>query len=394
MAVLGICSLKGGVGKTSITLGLASAAIYAGLKTLVVDLDPQADTTMALGVLGAAENDVAAVLDNPSSLVVKSAIAPSPWNPDLLHAVVGSNASARHDGPSYAHRLTRLKHALESLNDEYDLILVDCPPSLGGLTRQGLTSCDRALIVTELGLFSVTAAGRAFQAIDEIRRESAPNLQPLGVLVNRVRARSSEQAFRQEELTKMFGPLILTTYIPERSALQQAQGAGSPIHAWPSRAARDLADRFDAVLSRALRSIARDKQAVQLPGAQSPQQDERVALESLAIDGNAQGQAVAGALAAELALEHETPSSRLGAMRLIRKLVPIPRALLPSRTLMNSGLMPATQPSGANSLIVTPLHVATVHMIKPKRFRPSLHGLRQSNNHKSMRLMPDDRVRA
>ncbi len=263
MAILGICSLKGGVGKTSVTLGLASAAIYAGMRTLVVDLDPQADTTLALGVSGAADNDVAAVLDNPSSFVVESAIASSPWNSELLHVLVGSNESARHDGPSYSHRLTRLKHALEFLEDRYDVILIDCPPSLGGLTRQGLTSCDRALVVTELGLFSVTAAARAFQAIDQIKSESAPQLKPLGVLVNRVRTRSSEQAYRQEELTGMFGPLILSTYIPERSALQQAQGAGSPIHAWPSRAARDLADRFDAVLARAMRSIARDHEIVQ-----------------------------------------------------------------------------------------------------------------------------------
>ncbi|WP_435300035.1 ParA family protein [Timonella sp. A28] len=260
MAVLGICSLKGGVGKTSITLGLASAAIHAGMRTLVVDLDPQADTSLALGVAGQAGNDIAAVLDNPSQFVIDSAKARSPWNPEKLHVLMGSSESVRHDGPSYAHRLTRLKQALESQESQYDLVLVDCPPSLGGLTRQGLTACDRALVVTELGLFSVTAAARAFQAIDEIRRQSAPELQPLGVLVNRVRARSSEQAFRQEELSNMFGPLVLTTYIPERSALQQAQGAGSPIHEWPSRAARDLADRFDAVLSRALRSIARIKE--------------------------------------------------------------------------------------------------------------------------------------
>lgn len=262
MAILGICSLKGGVGKTSVTLGLASAAIHAGMRTLVVDLDPQADTTLALGASGLADNDIAAVLDNPSSYVVQSAIARSPWNPDLLHVLMGSNESARHDGPSYEHRLTRLKNALSMLDGQYDLILIDCPPSLGGLTRQGLTSCDRALVVTELGLFSVTAAARAFQAIEEIRNASAPQLKPLGVLVNRVRTRSSEQAYRQEELTNMFGTLILDTYIPERSALQQAQGAGSPIHAWPSRAARDLADRFDAVLDYAVRSIKHDRSVV------------------------------------------------------------------------------------------------------------------------------------
>lgn len=181
--------------------------------------------------------------------------SPSPWNPEQLHVLCGSQESARHDGPTYAHRLNRLTTALAHVHDDYDLILIDCPPSLGGLTRQGLTASHRALIVTELGLFSVSAAVRAFHAIEDIRTTSAPDLAPLGVLVNRVRPQSSEQAYRYEELTDMFGPLIMPTYIPERAALQQAQGAGSPIHAWPSRAARDLAQRFDHVLARALQAL-------------------------------------------------------------------------------------------------------------------------------------------
>lgn len=263
MAVLGICSLKGGVGKTSVTLGLASAAYAAGLRTLVVDLDPQADTTLALGVSGHARTDVADVLDSPSKSVVESAIVPSLWNPEKLHIMMGSSESARHDGPTYTHRLTRLQTALEQITHPYDLVLIDCPPSLGGLTRQGLTACDRALVVTELGLFSVTAAGRAFTAIEDIRQTSAPHLQPLGVLVNRVRTRSSEQAFRQEELIGMFGSLVLPTYIPERAALAQAQGAGSAVHDWPSRAAKDLAQRFDEVLNIALDAMTEPSVEVQ-----------------------------------------------------------------------------------------------------------------------------------
>ena len=255
MAILGVCSLKGGVGKTSVTLGIASAALYARLKVLVVDLDPQGDTTLSLGVADSTTNCVAEVLDNPSLFVLRSAIATSPWNPEQLHVLCGSQESARHDGPTYAHRLNRLATALAHVHNDYDLILIDCPPSLGGLTRQGLTASHRALIVTELGLFSVSAAVRAFHAIEDIRTTSAPDLAPLGVLVNRVRPQSSEQAYRYEELTDMFGPLIMPTYIPERAALQQAQGAGSPIHAWPSRAARDLAQRFDHVLARALQAL-------------------------------------------------------------------------------------------------------------------------------------------
>lgn len=255
MAILGVCSLKGGVGKTSITLGLASAALAAGYRTLVVDLDPQADSTLALGATGAAAQDVAAVLDNPAPYVVESALAASAWDPDLVDVLMGSGDSARHDGPTQEHRLRRLASALDAVVGEYDLVLVDCPPSLGGLTRQGLTACDRALVVTEPGLFSVTAAGRALQAIDDLRRQQAPDLRPLGVLVNRVRARSSEQTFRQDELRSLFGPLVLSPVVPERAALQQAQGSGRSVHDWPGAAALELAEIFDTLLERAMRSM-------------------------------------------------------------------------------------------------------------------------------------------
>ena len=118
----------------------------------------------------------------------------------------------------------RLRYALSWVHG-YDLVIVDCPPSLGGLTRTGLAACDRALVVTEPGLFAVMAVGRAMRTIDELRRGPAPALQPLGIVVNRVRSRSIEQAFRLEELQTLYGPLVLTPPVPERAALQQAQGA-------------------------------------------------------------------------------------------------------------------------------------------------------------------------
>jgi len=251
--VLGVCSLKGGVGKTSVTLGLASAALARGVHTLVIDLDPQGDATMALGADGTDRLDVAAVLDDPRSSVVGRAIAPSAWADEGLDVMLGSARSAAYDGPGTGEDLDRLAFALSFIG-KYDLVLLDCPPSLGGLTRSGLMACDRAAVVTEPGLFSVMAVGRAMRTIDELRRGSPRALQPLGVVVNRVRDRSIEQAFRLEELRTLYGPLVLSPVIPERAALQQAQGAARGVHAWPGAPAAELAETFDELLDRALRA--------------------------------------------------------------------------------------------------------------------------------------------
>lgn len=252
--VVGVCSLKGGVGKTSVTLGLASAALERGVRTLVVDLDPQGDSTMALGTTAGA-GDVASVLDSPSPHSVATATVPSSWAEHGLDVLVGSERSVLHDRIDDSDA-DRLRQALSWVSG-YDLVLVDCPPSLGGLTRTGLTACDRAVVVTEPGLFAVMAVGRAMRTIDELRRGPAPSLQPLGIVVNRVRARSVEQAYRLQELQTLYGPLVLSPHVPERAALQQAQGAAQPVHVWPGAAAAELADVFDQLLDRALRAPRR-----------------------------------------------------------------------------------------------------------------------------------------
>ena len=235
------------------TLGLASAAANRGVRTLVIDLDPQGDATMALGARGADRLDVATVLADPRAWSVARAIAPSPWAADGLDVMLGSAQSAAHDGPGERDDVDRLAIALSFVTG-YELVLVDCPPSLGGLTRAGLTACDRALVVTEPGLFAVMAVGRALRTIDELRRGSARRLQPLGIVVNRVQSHTSEQAFRLEELRDRYGPLVLSPVVPERAALQQAQGAGRSVHGWPGAPAAELARAFELLLDLVLRS--------------------------------------------------------------------------------------------------------------------------------------------
>jgi cellulose biosynthesis protein BcsQ len=255
--VLSVSSLKGGVGKTTVTLGLASAAFARGVSTLVVDLDPQADVSTGMDVPVAAVN-VADVLASPKEKTVRAAITPSGWTRGrggVVDVMVGSPAAINFDGPHPSVRdIWKLEEALAHVEAEYDLVLVDCAPSLNALTRTAWAASDRVSVVTEPGLFSVAAADRALRAIEEIRRGLSPRLQPLGIIVNRARMQSLEHQFRIKELRDMFGPLVLSPQLPERTSHQQAQGAAKPLHVWPGESAQELARMFDQLLDRVLRT--------------------------------------------------------------------------------------------------------------------------------------------
>jgi cellulose biosynthesis protein BcsQ len=254
--VISVCSLKGGVGKTSMCLGIASAALARGVPTLVVDLDPQADATLGLDVTSDVSADVATVLSAARRDAVRTTVVASGWAPEggALDVLPGSGDVSSLDRPSGSERtLARLSQAIHSLEDNYRLVLIDCPPSLGAITRAGMGASHRAIVITEPALFSVTAADRALHAVNDVRRTSAPQLQPLGVLVNRYRERSPEHRYRLQELSEMFGPLVLSPAIRERSALQQAQGASQPIHRWPGAPAAELSAGFDSHLARIMR---------------------------------------------------------------------------------------------------------------------------------------------
>lgn len=289
MQVVATLSLKGGVGKTTVALGLAGAAQRHGVSTLVVDLDPQANATTALDPEPTTAT-VADVLDDPRAAVIRRAIAASGWGEDL-DVLVGAEQTERHNHPDPGvKQLHRLDRALERLacelrpapdghgdrggdgygdadgtadglgpaggnaTEPYRLVIVDCPPSLGQLTRSALSAADRAILVADPTMFSVSGVQRAFDAVQTERERSNPRLQPLGVLVNRVRPRNSEHEFRIGELRELFGPLVFGAVLPDRSAVQQAQGACLPIQSWDTPGAREVSAVFTSLLGRVLRS--------------------------------------------------------------------------------------------------------------------------------------------
>lgn len=252
MLVTCVLSLKGGVGKTTVTLGLASAALHRGLSTVVVDLDPQGNATVSLDVEDSVTVD--AVLADPRRSIIRSARTASRWG-EHVTVLAGGQDTERHNSPDPgAKRLARLRTGLDKLDPKPDLVLIDCPPSLGQLTRSALVASDRAILVAEPSLYAVAGVQRALQAVQDERVARNPRLQPLGLVINRVHSNWPEHEFRISELRELFGPLVLGTGLPDRSAVQQAEGAATPIHAWPTQGAREVAGYFDTVLDRLLRS--------------------------------------------------------------------------------------------------------------------------------------------
>ena len=258
MHVLSVSSLKGGVGKTTVALGLASAALSRGLRTLVVDLDPKSDATTALGATREMKLSCAEVLKLPKHANVVKAIVASDWESPSVGVVdllLGSPKVVEFDSPTPTKRdLWRLEEALSRVETEYDLVIVDTPPSLNGLTQLAWTASDRVLIVAEPSIFSVLAADRAMRAITEISKQTAGRLQPLGVLVNRYIPASKEHQFRLAELEQLFGSDLLSVSIEEHSAVQQAQGAARPIHSWPGEVASNTGKSFELVLDKLFQS--------------------------------------------------------------------------------------------------------------------------------------------
>lgn len=257
MQTVAVLSLKGGVGKTTVVLGLASAAMRRGVRTLVVDLDPQCNATSSLEP-DETDSGISDVLADPTAATLRKAVAPSAWG-DEVDVLVGSEDAEAHNGNgAEADRLAfALSHVDELVDDDdlpYQLVLLDCPPSLGGLTRSALAAANRAMLVTEPTIFAVSGVQRAFEAVQSERDENNSDLQPLGVVVNRVRPRSHEHQFRIDELRDIFGPLVMPVALPDRLAIQQAQGAGMPIHQWGTPGAREVALGFNLLLARTLRA--------------------------------------------------------------------------------------------------------------------------------------------
>lgn len=260
-ATVTILNQKGGVGKTTVVLGLTSAAMQHGHRVLVVDLDPQAASTWVLGI-EAEQVDVSVsdVLASGRTGTAKAAIMRSEWSPfvDVLPSVGGLQAMEAIRGGNAIDSLLgrskpgprRLRAALEGVTAGYALVLIDCPPSLGDLTTNGLAAADQALIVVEPSALSLRGITPVADLIEEVWERDNGELDLAGVVVNRMPARSRDAAMRYAELNRSVGEdAVWTPPIPFRVAVAEAATSRLPIHDLGARAA-DVTDAFDQLYDR------------------------------------------------------------------------------------------------------------------------------------------------
>ena len=236
--IVALLNQKGGVGKTTVTLGLASAAAQANHRVLVVDLDPQGSSTWVLGHDPMADEASVADVLGPDRGPLK--ILMSHWGLEI-DLIAASPKLQDHE----AGKPKRLRRAVRQIADDYDAVLIDCPPSLGNLTMSGLIAAHHALIVVEPAALGLRGIGAVADAIDEVWNTHNTDLELAGVIVNKVPAISGEADRRYDELARIVGrKTIWRPSVPQRVIVNQAIGERRSIHSFGARAA-DVCKAFD-----------------------------------------------------------------------------------------------------------------------------------------------------
>lgn len=240
---MAMANQKGGVGKTTVTAGVAEELADRGRRVLVIDADPQANATaqLGLGELDAEDRTLADVLAvdpalghvRPGGAVHAILPAGSPW-PQGLRVIPSELGLANREQDQDVGREFRLRTALEGVLDgpdriEVDVVLIDCPPSLGQLTVNALAVADGALLITEPRASSVEGLAQMVRTVATVRRALNPGLALAGVVVNRYRGDRRDRVEWLGEVMKHYDQLVIDPLIPEREAVAQAASAAVPL---------------------------------------------------------------------------------------------------------------------------------------------------------------------
>lgn len=225
--IISIANQKGGVGKTTTAVNLSACLAQRGKKVLLVDIDPQGNATSGLSVEAHEEKSVYNVLVD--DMEMKDTIIPTMVKKlDICPANINL-AGAEIELVSMVSRETRLKDAIDTVEEDYDYILIDCPPSLGLITLNAFTASDSVLVPIQCEYYALEGLGQLINTIKLVQKRLNPDLIIEGVILTMFDARTNLSTQVAREVEKYFGNKVFQTIIPRNIRLSEAPSHGLPI---------------------------------------------------------------------------------------------------------------------------------------------------------------------
>ncbi len=231
--IISVANQKGGVGKTTTTVNLCTILAKKGKKVLLIDADPQGNATSGLGVEKEAELSTYDVLVNDTKMdeaVINTEIK----NLDVCPSNI-SLAGAEVELVSMMSREQRLKEKLDEVEDKYDYILIDCPPSLGLITLNAFTASNSVLIPVQCEYFALEGLGQLLNTINLVKKHLNKTIEIEGALLTMYDIRTNLSNQVVKEVKKYFGDKVYKTVIPRNVRLSEAPSFGLPITIYDPR---------------------------------------------------------------------------------------------------------------------------------------------------------------